>query len=92
MWEADEALQPTGLLQRGKGQMKFVQESTDEDIKLFCYYCVKTLWKADTQTPKNLKHPPSLPDSDILVQEKENAKPRTDKSFQQTVSQSVDRT
>lgn len=44
----------------------FVQESVAEDIKLFYYCCVRTLWKAHTQTAKNLKHLPPPPWWEIL--------------------------
>lgn len=80
MWEGNKASQPSDLLQRGKCQVMFDQES--------CFVTVSGHFENHTETTRNLKQ--ALHHSDqkfYLIQVRKSAKPRTDESFQQAVSQ-----
>lgn len=80
MWEGNKASQPSDLLQRRKCQVMFVQES--------CFVTMSGHFENHTETTRNLKQ--ALHHSDqkfCLIQVRKSAKPRTDESFPQAVSQ-----
>lgn len=80
MWEGNKAPQPSDLLQRGKCQVMFVQES--------CFVTMSGHFENHTEATRNLKQALHHSDQKFrLIQVRKSANPRTDESFQQTVSQ-----